>query len=338
VRRPSGIIGLATAFSIWLAAPLALGQSGRAAEPDPSSALSAAQTSSRFLAQEFPAAPALSFAFNGPADSDRLADQTDDVEIMLDEPTADTADQFIFLNDPEDAGKKKSTLKVARSQDSKPSILFNIKPLVFGTGQTLPAEAGAADLMSGSLLSGSIITGNRITFSYGSVSADTSRNTLDISLGSSFLITPDSIFSPLYEGSGYDILNRQVYNLSLDVAYAGFSIGASFSREKSLSDLNLHGFDVGLGYSGRSWFTDIRFAQYRRDRELLFSANANEYNEYMAQQYFNNIYALEVGAGYSLRPNIRFTGRFTYYTYGQSDEQDPLSDTQIFLLGTNVNF
>ena len=171
-----------------------------------------------------------------------------------------------------------------------------------------------------------------MTFSYGPADRSLDPDTFDISVGSSFLISPSSVMSPLYDGSQYDLRNRQVYNLSLDVAYAGFSIGASFSREKSLSELNLSGYDVGFGYRGRSWFTDLRCAsaEYRRNQEYNYLSSSVD--------YFDKVYALEVGGGYSLLPNLHFTGRFTYYTYGQNAEQDPLSDTQVFILGTNVNF
>ncbi|WP_321396450.1 hypothetical protein [Emcibacter sp.] len=247
---------------------------------------------------------------------------SDEVEIIFDAPTAETADQFIFLKDPvaEENRKKKSGFKVEKSSESKPSLLFNMQPL---------DTSGSGVQLSSGLLDG-LMAGNRVTFSYGPADRSLDPKTFDISVGSSFLISPSSIMSPLYDGSQYDLRNRQVYNLSLDVAYAGFSIGASFSRERNLVDLDLSGYDVGLGYHGRSWFTDVRFAEYRRKQEYEYLSSTID--------YFDKVYALEVGAGYSLLPNLHFTGRFTYYSYGQNAEQDPLSDTQVFLLGTNVNF
>ncbi|WP_417320451.1 hypothetical protein [Emcibacter sp.] len=246
----------------------------------------------------------------------------DEVEIIFDRPTAETADQYIYLTDPAqlESRKQKSGFKVEKSSESKPSLLFNMQPM----------DTAGGNLQLSSGLFDGLMAGNRVTFSYGPADRRLDPNTFDISVGSSFLVSPSSILSPLYDGSQFDLRNRQVYNLSLDVAYAGFSIGASFSREKSLADLNLSGFDVGLGYRGRSWFTDVRFAEYRRNYEIDYLSSTVD--------YFDKIYALEVGAGYSLLPNLHFTGRFTYYTYGQNQEQDHLSDTQVFLLGTNVNF
>lgn len=301
MKRPTGIVATASALGIIL-----------------TSGISHAQTT--LEAVDFQMQP-LTVSF----DSEKRAaspSSSDEVEIIFDRPTAETADQYIYLSDPveEENRKRKSGFKVEKSSESKPSILFSMQPL--------DTSASGVQL-SGGLLDG-LMAGNRVTFSYGPADRSLDPDTFDISVGSSFLVSPSSILSPLYDGSQYDLRHRQVYNLSLDLAYAGFSIGASFSREKSLSELNLSGFDVGLGYRGRSWFTDVRFAEYRRSQEL------NYLNSTM--DYFDKIYALEVGAGYSLKPNLHFTGRFTYYTYGQNADQDPLSDTQVFLLGTNVNF
>jgi hypothetical protein len=173
-------------------------------------------------------------------------------------------------------------------------------------------------------------SGNQITFSYGSPSPSGSSDSLDISLGSQFLIEPLSVLSPLYDGSNFNqINNRQVYNLSLDVGYAGFKIGASFSREKMLYNNGMSGFDVGLGYAGDSWGADVKFGGYKKERDLFFSST---------EDFYDTVYALEIGAAYQIRTNIHFTGRFTYYAYGQDNNLDKLKNSQVFFLGTNVNF
>ncbi|MBL4895096.1 MAG: hypothetical protein JKY59_09570, partial [Emcibacter sp.] len=71
------------------------------------------------------------------------------------------------------------------------------------------------------------------------------------------------------------------------------------------------------------------FGEYKRERDRLFASS---------EEFYNTVYALEIGAAYQLYSNIRFTGRFTYYSYGQESELDKLRSSQVFFLGTNVNF
>lgn len=233
--------------------------------------------------------------------------------LLLDKPAKENADQYITLSEPtpslglEPQGKK---LFVKQSFAVKPSLIFNMG------GSGLASSSGSA-----------VATGNRVTFSYGKMY---DPDALGISFGSQFLVEPSSIMSPLFDGAEYDkINNRQVYNLSVDMAYAGFTVGASFSQEKMLYDSGLKGFDVGLGYSGSKWGADVKFGGYKRERDRLFAST---------EEFYDTVYALEIGAAYQIHSNIRFTGRFTYYSYGQENDLDALSNSQVFFLGTNVNF
>lgn len=242
--------------------------------------------------------------------------------LLIKKPTGDPAEKYITLSEPtEDADFKQQDKKITVSQS------FAVKPsLIFNMGRT----GLAASPYLGFSASNTRSTGNQITFSYGNGSQPGGGDSLDISLGSQFLIEPLSVLSPLYDGSSYEqINNRQVYNLSLDVGYAGFKVGASFSREKMLHDSGMSGFDVGLGYAGKSWGADVKFGGYKRERDLFFSST---------EDFYNTVYALEIGAAYQIRNNIHFTGRFTYYSYGQENNLDKLKNSQVFFLGTNVNF
>ncbi len=242
--------------------------------------------------------------------------------VLLGEPTKENADQYITLSEPttnmslEQASKKVS---VKQSFAVKPSLIFNMG----NAGSSSATPSGFSGL-------GAVTTGNRVTFSYGAEGQMYDPNVLGISFGSQFLIEPSSVMSPLYDGSEFEkINNRQVYNLSVDMGYAGFKFGASFSQEKKLYDAGLKGYDVGLGYTGRKWGADVKFGAYKRERDRLFATT---------EEFYNTVSALEIGAAYQLYSNIRFTGRFTYYSYGQESELDKLRSSQVFFLGTNVNF
>ncbi len=239
--------------------------------------------------------------------------------VLLKKPAKEKADQYITLSEPGTAQSRKK-LSVTQSFAVKPSLIFNMG----GGGLVTPVRP------SGFSALGASTTGHQVTFSYGSEEALQNSDALGISIGSQFLMEPNSILSPLYDGSEFDQLNgRQVYNLSIGMGYAGFRLGASFSQEKMLYDSGLKGFDIGLGYSGNKWGADIKFGEYKRQRDLLFAST---------EEFFNTVYALEIGAAYHLHSNIRFTGRFTYYSYGQENDLDSLRNSQVFFLGTNVNF
>ncbi|PCI33414.1 MAG: hypothetical protein COB54_03670 [Alphaproteobacteria bacterium] len=242
--------------------------------------------------------------------------------LLLGKPAKENADQYITLSEPdtsltlEQADKK---LSVQQSFAVKPSLVFNMG----NSGFSSATPSGFSSM-------GASSSGNRVTFSYGTEGQRLDTGALGISFGSQFLVEPSSIMSPLYDGAGFNkINNRQVYNLSVDMGYAGFSLGASFSQEKMLYESGLKGFDIGLGYAGRNWGADVKFGEYKRERERLFAST---------EEFYDTVYALEIGAAYQIHSNIRFTGRFTYYSYGQDSELDQVRSSQVFFLGTNVNF
>ncbi len=246
--------------------------------------------------------------------------------VLIEKPTRENAGQYITLYEPDNSMGVKEThkhsqkkLSIKHSFAVKPSPIFNM-----GNAGLLSAPP------SGFAGYGATTAGNRITFSYGNDGLVQDPGALGLSIGSQFLVEPSQIMSPLFDGSEYDRANnRQVYNLSVDMGYAGFRLGASFSREKMLNDPGLKGFDIGLGYNGSKWGADVRFGAYKRERDLLFAST---------EDFYSRVSALEIGAAYQLFSNIRFTGRFTYYSYGHENNLDKLRNSQVFFLGTNVNF
>ncbi len=250
---------------------------------------------------------------------------------LLKSPPKEKADKYITLSEPVTSehdvtagfGAPKNKLFIQHSAAVKSSLIFHMGNAGFSTARP-----------SGFTGMGAATTGQQITFSYGNAPAGQDSGAVGISFGSQFLVEPSSVMSPLYEasgfGSGYDQLNmRQAYNLSVDMGYAGFKFGASYSQEKMNRDSGMKGFDIGLGYAGGKWGADVRFGEYKRERDLFFATT---------EEFYDTVYALEIGAAYHIHSNIRFTGRFTYYAYGQENDLDALRSSQVFFLGTNVNF
>ncbi|MCF8473871.1 MAG: hypothetical protein K9G26_04165 [Emcibacter sp.] len=248
--------------------------------------------------------------------------------ILLKKPTKENADQYITLSETKSDYKSVNSfglestpkkLSVRQSYMIKPTLLFNMG----GMGLSDKTPSGFTNTRANTI-------GNHVTFSYGDDSSLSESNALDISFGSQFLIEPSLILSPLFDGSEFDQTNnRQAYNFSVDMGYAGFKIGASYGQEKMLYASALKGFDVGLGYNSHKWGADVRFGEYKREHDRLFASS---------EEFYNTVYAFEVGAAYQIYSNIRFTGRFTYYSYGQENDMNKIRNSQVFFLGTNVNF
>lgn len=123
---------------------------------------------------------------------------------------------------------------------------------------------------------------------------------------------------------------KRSYNINLNVGYGRFAFGAGLlRRENSLLDPGYQGFDLGVGYFGDSWFTNIQFAGYRNDGGPL---------------YFNftqdrKLHAVEIGAGYALWPWLTFSGQLKYFDYSNKIFPDLSADQEgVFSLDTKLNF
>ena len=247
--------------------------------------------------------------------------------LLLGSPAKENSDQYITLSEPT-TGAEPATGLTLEQPDKKLIIKqsFTVRPsLVFNMG-----NSGLSSISPSGFSSLGATAGNRVTFSYGTEGQIYDPDALGISFGTQFLIEPSAIMSPLYDGSEFDkVNNRQVYNLSVDMVYAGFRLGASFTQERNFYNSGLKGFDIAMGYSGSKWGADVRFGEYKRAHDRLFAST---------EEFYDTVHALEIGAAYQIHSNIRFTGRFTYYSYGQENELDKLRNSQVFFLGTNVNF
>ncbi|MDA5192448.1 hypothetical protein [Govanella unica] len=122
---------------------------------------------------------------------------------------------------------------------------------------------------------------------------------------------------------------RPNYTVGVNVGYHGFTFGASLLREQNGLDLSYQGYDLGVGYFGRSWFTNLQVAGFRNDSNPLY------YN-FMGDRFR----AVELGAGYIIWPGFTFSGRFKYFDYGNPPFLNNRANEEqhIFSLDTRLNF
>lgn len=238
----------------------------------------------------------------------------DDQYILLTEPK-EKNQPMLLLSDPEENSGPE--LKINHKYQYAPSLSFNL-PSSLST-----SFVGQSNLRSGGQGGSQIILS--ITPSNGS-GPKFARKSVNLVIGSSYLKAPVDNLSTLLNDN---YLSQQAYNLSLGIGYSGFHLGASYSRNNYLLSDDLSGFDLGFGYMGNSWSADVRVGAYNRDRAALF---ASDYN------IFDNVSAYELGAAYRIFSNVNFTGRFTYYSYGQGGDAVALDDMQTLIFGTNLSF
>lgn len=170
-----------------------------------------------------------------------------------------------------------------------------------------------------------------LSLSYGSETAEDARNRLDIELSSSINVVPVDIPGVVNNASLLEAFARQEYNLGLKIGYQGFNLGASLKREYGEFSDGYEGFDVGLSYRAKSWSTSLSVGEYRRTYDNILGEVSDPDNSYTA---------FELGASYNLSRAFRLTGGFRHFEYGADFalEQEGVARSQIFYLGTRLNF
>ncbi len=119
------------------------------------------------------------------------------------------------------------------------------------------------------------------------------------------------------------------YNVGLNVGYGRFALGAALLRREQRLSPGYQGFDLGFGYYGDSWFTNVNFADYRNDAGPLFFSLDQD----------RRLQAFGVGAGYALWPWLTFSGQFKYFDYSNRLFPDISADQErVFSLDTKLNF
>ena len=158
------------------------------------------------------------------------------------------------------------------------------------------------------------------------------KSKFDFSLSSQVSSRQTNIFGAVNNDYVLEALNRQVYDVGLNVDYRGFGLGASIRGEESAFFDGIAGYDVGISYSRSTWSTSLMVGEYRQGSNLLLGLNNDLYNE--------RFFAIEFGAAYKLAPWFQFVGSFRYYEDANLILLDPsgVSTTQMFYLGTKLNF
>ncbi len=235
-------------------------------------------------------------------------------------------EQYILLTEPNEKERSFTSvnsgdldtapsIELGHQYKYDPSLSFSLSPNLIGNGagQGLTGYGGSRMILS-------------LNPSNTESTPFRSRKTVDLIVGSSFIHQPINSMNSIIQNG---FTSQRAYNLSLGVGYSGFNIGASFSRNNTLFSPELAGYDLGFGYSGKSWSANIRVGEYKRDHQLLAGHDFS---------LFDNVAAYELGAAYRLFSNVNLTGRFTYYSYGLSAEVAPLVDVKSLILGTNLSF
>jgi len=235
-------------------------------------------------------------------------------------------DQYIMLTEPE--SKQKSYVSLGEANETPVPLLQVTHQYMYNPSLSFSLPSIGSNATPG--LISSRTGGSQMVVSLNpsrraSTSIDKDKS-IKLVLGSSFINTPESLVTD-YMTSG--LLSQRAYNLSLGLGYSGFRLGASFSRNNFLFSPDMSGFDLGFGYIGGSWSANVSVGAYNSERPLLLSQNYN---------IFDHISAYELGAAYRLFSNVSLTGRFTYYSYGASNDFASIDDVQSLIFGTNVSF
>ncbi len=241
------------------------------------------------------------------------------------------AEQYILLTDPKDRGE--SVLALGESNDKSvpllqvnheyqynPSISFNLPAISPAIGSSVTPGLLSSSGQGGSQLVVSLNPSRK------EGSPFKSNKSLELVVGSSFINMPTNRYATFLNDG---LLAQRAYNLSLGVGYSGFRLGASYSRNDFLFSSDMSGFDLGFGYMSDTWSANLRLGEYSKSASLLLSQDYD---------IFEHISAYELGAAYRLFSNVSLTGRFTYYSYGMSNEFAGVDDVQSLIFGTNLSF
>jgi len=154
----------------------------------------------------------------------------------------------------------------------------------------------------------------------------------DFSLSSQVSSRQTNIFGAVNNDYVLEALNRQIYDVGLNLGYSGFNLAASLRGEEGAYYSGISGYDVGLSYSRPTWSTSLLVGEYRLGNNMLLGLSNGLYDD----RYF----AVEFGAAYKMAPWFQFVGSFRYYQDANMILLDPsgVSTNSMFYLGTKLKF
>jgi len=154
----------------------------------------------------------------------------------------------------------------------------------------------------------------------------------DFSLSSQVTSRQTNIFGAVNNDYVLEALNRQIYDVGLNLGYSGFSLAASLRGEEGAYFDGIAGYDVGLSYSRPTWSTSLLFGEYRQGNNMLLGLGDGFYND--------RFFAVEFGASYKMAPWFQLVGSIRYYEDANLILLDPnaVSTSSMFYLGTRLKF
>lgn len=163
--------------------------------------------------------------------------------------------------------------------------------------------------------------------SFGADEYDPTDRGFEVSLQSAYRYSVQGLTSTTgFADSG---LADREYNLGVTLGYAGFGVDASFTRQTSLFENELHGYDIGLSYRSNSWAARLSMSGYREGADL-----------YGIENDVRSIVSVELGASYRLTNTIGLSGGVRYYDYGDQWLLNPEAgeNSKMIFLGGRLNF
>lgn len=119
------------------------------------------------------------------------------------------------------------------------------------------------------------------------------------------------------------------YNLGVTLGYAGFGVDATVTRQTSLFENELHGFDLGFSYQSTRWAARLSLSGYREGADL-----------YGIENKFRSIMSVELGASYHITSRLGVRGGVRYYDYRDQWLINPAAgdNAQMIFLGGRLDF
>lgn len=125
------------------------------------------------------------------------------------------------------------------------------------------------------------------------------------------------------------VYDTPAYNLGLNMGYRGFTVAASFLHGGGGSVVGYDAYDLGVSYDLGSWVTSVAVGGYFADRSPMMLAMVD----------VDQLYSVEIGAAYELRPGIRLLGRLKVFDSRSLLRTGPLDGMGgSFYLGTSFGF
>ncbi|MEN3975326.1 porin [Emcibacter sp. SYSU 3D8] len=159
---------------------------------------------------------------------------------------------------------------------------------------------------------------------------DPARRGFEVYLSSAAMSTGLDAASLAYTSVPPFARPESAYNVGVNLGYRGFTLAASYLRGAAEDAPGYESYDLGLSYDFGSWVTSIAVGGYFADHNPLSLLHATDIDQ---------LYSVEIGAAYELRPGIHLLGRLKFFdsrTVFRETALDGLGGS--FYVGTSFGF